>query len=74
MQRWMNTEFDVLTAHGNDLDRLLAEWEPISGILLGHEWLSSFAMASAPRESLYGPDQGAHQQYPNWLAPRADGS
>jgi hypothetical protein len=72
MQRWMNTEFDVLTAHGNDLDRLLAEWEPISGVLLGGEWLSRFAMASAPRESLYGPDQGGHQQYPNWSAPRAD--
>jgi hypothetical protein len=37
MQRWMNTEFDLLTAHGNDLDRLLAEWEPVSGVSLSDE-------------------------------------
>lgn len=71
MQRWMNTEFDVLTADGRDLDRLLAEWEPISGMSLSDEWLRRFALASAPRESLYGPDKGAHRRYPNWSAPRA---
>ena len=72
IQRWMNTEFDVLTAHGNDLDRLLAEWEPISGVWLSDEWLLNLADASRPREALYGPDQGAHQRFPHWSAPRAE--
>lgn len=74
MQRWMNTEFDVLTAHGNDLDRLLAAWEPISGVWLSDESLSRLAIESTPRETLYGPDEGAHQRHPNWSTPRADGS
>ncbi len=72
MQRWMNTEFDVLTADGNDLDRLLAEWEPISGRYLSERWLANLAVAAEPREALYGPDQGAHQQFPAWSAARAD--
>ncbi len=72
MQRWMNTEFDVLTAGGDDLDRLLAEWEPISGVYLSDEWLLQLADASRPREALYGPDRGAHQRFPNWSAPRSD--
>ena len=71
MQRWMNTEFDVLTAHGNDLDRLLAEWEPVSGVYLSDQWLSDLENASQPREALYGPDKGAHQQFPLWSAARA---
>jgi len=71
MQRWMNTEFDVLTAHGNDLDRLLAEWEPVSGVYLSDQWLSALENASQPRETLYGPDKGAHQQFPLWSAARA---
>ena len=72
MQRWMNTEFDLLTADGNDLDRLLAEWEPVSGALLSDEWLANLAVASRPREELYGPDRGAHQRFPSWSTPRAD--
>lgn len=72
MQRWMNTEFDLLTADGNDLDRLLAEWEPVSGVSLSDEWLASLAVASRPREELYGPDRGAHQRFPSWSTPRAD--
>ncbi len=68
MQRWMDTEDDVLTADGRDLDRLLAEWEPISGVHLSEQWLSWLETASAPREWLYGPDSGAHQQYPHWPA------
>lgn len=72
MQRWMNTEFDVLTAHGNDLDRLLAEWEPISGVYLSARWLCNLAAAAKPREALYGPDHGAHQHFPRWTAARAD--
>lgn len=68
MQRWMDTEDDVLTAHGNDLDRLLAEWEPVSGVYLSDLWLSELEAASAPREWLYGPDQNAHQQHPHWSA------
>lgn len=71
MQRWMDTEFDMLTADGNDLDRLLAEWEPISGSSLSDEWLMDLANAARPRETLYGPDQGAHQQFPRWSAARA---
>jgi hypothetical protein len=43
-------------------------------VSLSDEWLSSLAIASTPRETLYGPDQGAHQRHPNWSAPRADGS
>jgi len=74
MQRWMNTEFDVLTAHGNDLDRLLAEWEPVSGRYLSARWLANLAAAARPREVLYGPDHGAHQHFPDWSAPRADRS
>ena len=71
MQRWMNTEFDVLTAHGNDLDRLLADWEPVSGVYLSDRWLSGLERASEPRETLYGPDRGAHQQFPLWSTARA---
>jgi len=71
MQRWMDTEDDVLTAHGNDLDRLLAEWEPVSGAYLSDQWLSDLENASQPRETLYGPDKGAHQQFPLWSAARA---
>ena len=70
IQRWMNTEFDVLTADGRDLDRLLAEWEPISGMYLSDNWLAALATASLPREGLYGPDTGAHQQHPDWSARR----
>jgi hypothetical protein len=71
MQRWMNTEVDVLTAHGNDLGRLLAEWEPVSGVYLSDQWLSSLEKMSEPREMLYGPDKGAHQQFPRWSASHA---
>jgi len=71
MQRWMDIEDDVLTAHGNDLDRLLVEWEPISGMHLSDGWLSRLQKASVPRDELYGPDTGAHQQYPLWSAARA---
>jgi hypothetical protein len=71
MQRWMDTEDDVLTAHGKDLDRLLAEWEPVSGAYLSDQWLSALENASQPRETLYGPDKGAHQQFPLWSAARA---
>jgi hypothetical protein len=71
MQRWMNAEFDVLTADGRDLDRLLAEWQPVSGMYLTDQWLSDFHDASGSRESLYGPDKGAHQHFPHWSAPRA---
>ena len=71
MQRWMDTEDDVLTADGYDLDRLLAEWEPVSGRYLSDQWLSEFEAASGPRETLYGPDKGAHQQFPHWSAARA---
>lgn len=72
IQRWMDTEFDMLTAYGNDLDRLLVEWEPVSGGWLSEEWLLSLALASKPREMFYGPDRGAHQHAPGWSAPRAD--
>jgi hypothetical protein len=72
MQRWMDTDFDMLTAYGNDLDRLLVEWEPVSGAYLSAEWRLGFATASKPRETLLGPEHGAHPQYPNWSAPRAD--
>jgi len=71
MQRWINTEFDVLTADGRDLDRLLAEWEPISGMYLGDRWLADLQKRSVPRETIYGPDLGAHQQFPRWSAPRS---
>ena len=71
MQRWMDTEDDVLTADGRDLDRLLAEWEPISGMYLGDQWLADLQKRSVPRETIYGPDLGAHQQFPRWSAPRA---
>jgi len=71
MQRWMDTEDDVLTADGRDLHRLLAEWEPISGMYLSDRWLTDFQNGSLPRETIYGPDRGAHQQFPRWSAPRA---
>jgi len=71
IQRWMDTEDDVLTADGRDLDRLLAEWEPVSGVYLSDPWLSALESASEPRETLYGPDKGAHQQFPHWSAARA---
>ena len=71
MQRWMNTELDVLTAFGDDLDRLLAEWEPVSGAHLSDQWLADLATASVTREGLYGPDIGAHQQCPDWRAKTA---
>ena len=71
MQRWMDTEDDVLTADGRDLDRLLVEWEPVSGVYLSDQWLSALKDASEPRETLYGPDKGAHQQFPLWSAARA---
>jgi hypothetical protein len=71
MQRWMDTEDDVLTADGRDLDRLLAEWAPVSGVYLRDQWLSALEDASQPRETLYGPDKGAHQQFPRWSAARA---
>lgn len=71
IQRWMDTEDDVLTADGRDLDRLLAEWQPISGVYLGDQWLGDLEVASEPREALYGPDHGAHQQFPRWSAARA---
>lgn len=71
MQRWMDTEDDLLTAHGCDLDRLLAEWRPVSGVYLSDEWLEELARAAVPREALYGPDRGAHQQFPQWAAARA---
>ena len=71
MQRWINAEFDVLTADGRDLDRLLAEWEPISGMYLGDRWLADLQKRSVPRETIYGPDLGAHQQFPRWSAPRS---
>ncbi len=71
MQRWIDTEDDVLTADGRDLDRLLAEWEPISGVYLSAAWMTEFEKWSAPREELYGPDEGAHQQHPDWAASRA---
>jgi hypothetical protein len=71
MQRWMDTEDDLLTADGHDLDRLLAEWEPVSGVRLSDQWLSALEDASQPRETLYGPDKGAHQQFPLWSAARA---
>ena len=71
MQRWMDTEDDVLTADGRDLDRLLAEWEPVSGVYLSDQWLAALEDASEPRETLYGPDKGAHQQFPLWSAARA---
>jgi hypothetical protein len=74
MQRWMDTEFDMLTAYGNDLDRLLVESKPVSGAYLSAEWLLGLATASRPRERLYGPDQGAHQRFPRWSAARADNS
>lgn len=70
IQRWMDTEDDVLTARGNDLDRLLAEWEPVGGAPLSERWLSWMEDASAPREWLYGPDRNAHQQHPGWSATR----
>jgi len=68
MQRWMDTEDDVLTAFGNDLDRLLGEWEPVTGVYLSEHWLSRADTASTPREWLYGPDTGAHQKHPDWSA------
>jgi hypothetical protein len=68
MQRWMDTEDDILTADGRDLDRLLAEWEPISGVYLSDAWLAKLEKASEPREGLYGPDRGAHQLHPDWSA------
>lgn len=71
MQRWMDTEDDVLTADGRDLDRLLAEWQPVSGVYLTDDWLSDLASQAEPREALYGPDRGAHQQFPSWSAARA---
>ncbi len=71
MQRWMDTEDDVLTADGRDLDRLLAEWEPISGMYLSDHWLADLHKRSVPRETIYGPDKGAHQQFPRWSAPRS---
>ena len=71
MQRWMDTEEDLLTAHGRDLDRLLAEWQPVSGVYLSDEWLAELERAATPREALYGPDRGAHQQFPRWMAARA---
>ena len=71
IQRWMDTEDDVLTADGRDLDRLLAEWEPVSGVYLSDQWLSALERASEPREQLYGPDKGAHQRFPLWAAARA---
>lgn len=72
MQRWMDTEDDVLTAVGDDLDRLLAEWEPVSGVYLSEQWLGDLAQASQPRETLLGPDTGAQQTYPGWSPPRAE--
>ena len=73
MQRWMSAQFNsVLTADGNDLDRLLVEWEPVSGVYLSERWLSDLAHAARPRETLYGPDTGAQQTYPGWSPPRAD--
>jgi len=66
MQRWMDTEDDVLTADGDDLDRLLAEWKPVSGVYLSERWLSELAQASL------GPDSGAQQSYPHWSPPQAD--
>ena len=71
MQRWMDTEDDLLTADGRDLDRLLAEWQPVSGVYSSDEWLAAVARAAEPREALYGPDAGAHQQFPRWSAARA---
>lgn len=68
MQRCIDTEDDVLIAVGNDLDRLLSEWEPVSGVRLSEQWLSWMETASAPREWLYGPDKNAHQQHPHWSA------
>ena len=73
MQRWMSAQLnDVLTADGNDLDRLLAEWEPLSGVYLSPRWLTALAQASRPRETLLGPDEGAQQSYPEWSPPRED--
>lgn len=72
MQRWMDSEDDVLTAVGDDLDRLLAEWEPVSGVYLTEQWLGDLARASHPRETLLGPDSGAQQTYSSWSPPRAD--
>lgn len=71
MQRWGDTEDDVLTADGYDLDRLLAEWEPVSGLYLSDQWLSELETAPRPRETFYGADKGAHQQFPHWSAARA---
>lgn len=71
MQRWMDAEFDMLTADGDDLDRLLAEWEPVSGVYLSEQWMSELVQASEPRETLYGPDKGVQQKYPGWSPPRA---
>ena len=72
MERWVSTKFDMLTADGNNLDWLLIDWEPVSGVYLGDEWLAEFERASEPREGLYGPDTGAQQKYPLWVPPRAD--
>jgi len=33
--------------------------------------LAALEDASEPRETLYGPDKGAHQQFPLWSAARA---
>lgn len=66
MQRWMDTEDDVLIAVGENLDRLLARWEPVTGVYLSDAWLSRFEAASAARERLHGPDRGAHQKHPRW--------
>jgi hypothetical protein len=71
MQRWMDSEFDMLTAYGHNLDHLLAEWHPVSGVYLGERWISELATASEPREALYGPDTGAQQKYPRWSPPLA---
>lgn len=72
MQRWMSTNFDMLTADGDDLDRLLAEWEPVSGVYLSKQWLLELARASQPRETLLGPDRGAQQNYPRWEPSKVD--
>jgi hypothetical protein len=71
MQRWMDIEDDMLTAYGSDLDRLLVEWEPVSGVYLSDRWIARVASASRPRETLYGPDRGAQQTYPRYSPPRA---
>lgn len=66
MQRWMDTEDDVLIAVGAELDRVLAEWEPVTGAYLSDAWLSRLQVASAARDGLQGPDRGAHQKHPRW--------